>query len=152
MGCGKSLQNIGSLTYFSLYGIKTRGTITRIVDGDTFDMAIQVNTRDMMTINGKTPILTNNHTIFTSLYRCRLANMDAAEKKTDKGKLAIAYLTNICESQKYIFDCTLGKYDKYGRLLITIYTNDGLDISELMISHPSGFALPYDGKTKKAIL
>jgi len=40
-----------------------------------------------------------------------------------------------------------GKWDKYGRLLGTIFTTDYININELMIKN--GFGYRYDGGTKK---
>lgn len=152
MGCSASVQNFEHLTYFTLKGIKTPGTITRIIDGDTFDMVLEIKTLDISNIRvkNKVPILTRNHTKFTSLYKCRLQHVDTAEKKTDKGKLAIVYLEKLCRDNKFEFNCLLDGYDKYGRLLVSLYDKNGLDVSELMISHPDGFAKPYYGGKKES--
>lgn len=152
MGCTSSINTYLDLTYFTLKGIKSRGQITRIVDGDTFDMALEIKTQDISNIRvkGKVPLLTRCHTSFMSLYKCRLLGVDTAEKNTEKGKLAIEYLKKLCQENNFTFDCLLGSYDKYGRLLVSIYTSDGLDVSELIISNPDNFAKPYYGGKKES--
>ena len=45
-----------------------------------------------------------------------------------------------------ILKAKLGKFDKYGRLLIEIFDNDNISINDKMINKM--YAIRYDGKTK----
>ena len=88
-------------------------------------------------------------------FRCRLSGIDTAEirsKNIEEKKFAIKtrdYLANLILNQ-YVW-ITFGEFDKYGRLLCTIYlthkdTKHNHSINERLIEE--GYAQPYNGDTK----
>ena len=117
---------------FNLKGLKTFARFTKIYDGDTL--------KAIFPFNGV-------------LYKwtCRLTNLDTPEIRTKSKKekeLAIKardYLRNIVLGQKLMVECH--EFDKYGRLLITIYDQNSENVSEILIKN--GFGRSYDGGHKK---
>jgi micrococcal nuclease len=85
--------------------------------------------------------------------KCRLIGIDSAELRTQNIKekeLALkgkTWLIGEILNQKVWVKC--GGWDKYGRLLGTIYkqNKDKVSINELLITN--GYAYTYDGKKKK---
>lgn len=81
---------------------------------------------------------------------CRLLGIDSAEIRTSNKSekehaiKARDYLSNLILNK--IIDIKCNKFDKYGRLLITIYYND-ININEQLVQ--LNYAYEYDGKTKK---
>lgn len=84
--------------------------------------------------------------------KIRLAGIDTPEiksknfKEKEKGKLARDYLSHLIYYK--IVKIDFGKYDKYGRVLGTIFYN-GKNINQVMID--KGFAYKYNGGTKLTV-
>ena len=84
-------------------------------------------------------------------YSCRIVGIDTPElrtKNTEEKKLGIIardYLRELVLEK--IIKIKVLDFDKYGRLLINLYTpDDDKDISNMMIT--GGYAKPYDGGKK----
>ena len=85
--------------------------------------------------------------------KCRLTGIDSAEIRTQNIKekeLALKgknWLIEEILNKKVWVEC--GEWDKYGRLLVTIYkkNKDTISINELLVTN--GYAYKYDGKKKK---
>ena len=81
---------------------------------------------------------------------CRLIGIDSAEIRTSNMKekahaiKARDYLSDLILNKLISIQC--GKFDKYGRLLITIFYNDE-NINEKLVTLK--YAYKYDGKTKQ---
>ena len=60
-----------------------------------------------------------------------------------------ARMKELCGKQVYIESLDGGKLDKYGRLLINLYTLDGINISATLIKE--GLAIKYSGGRKKHV-
>lgn len=113
------------------------GKVVRVYDGDTITIAAR------LCIDGiDIPRLYR--------YSVRLRRIDSPEKKTKNKKekeLAI-------KSRDALSDLIMGKmvilenieYDKYGRILAEILTEDQINVSDWMLD--GGFAVKYDGGTK----
>ncbi len=166
MGCCFSITNtyinnkklikssIKNAPLFSLDGLKTKGKIIDIYDGDTVTIAILINNE-------------------IKSFKCRLFGIDTPELKGDTHELGIRarnkcieYITNgniilspniqyskenireICETNYTLINVECGPFEKYGRLLVTLYTSSDnkVSINQQLINH--GFAKPYFGKTK----
>ncbi len=137
---------------FSLSGLKTKAKVIDIYDGDTLTIAIVLNNE-------------------IKSFKCRLFGIDTPELKgnqSDSGIRArnkcIEWITNgkiilntnlvytreniknICKDNDTLVTVDCGPFEKYGRLLITIFNKDGTNINQQLINH--GFAKPYFGKTK----
>lgn len=88
-------------------------------------------------------------------YKARMAGYDSPEMKPLKSNLnreaekkaaidaKTALLTKINNELVYI-EC--GEFDKYGRILITVYTRDGENINSWMMTQ--GYGTPYNGEKK----
>jgi micrococcal nuclease len=127
---------------YSYEGIRKKVKVLRIVDGDTLDIALHHD---------------ETNKIFK--YRVRLYGIDTPEKRPLKSNLnrdkeieaakkSSKAMQDKLQENNNIVLALFYKPDKYGRLLCTIYDNNGNDINEWMIQ--SGHAYAYYGKTKKS--
>lgn len=99
--------------------------VEKIVDGDTFDVALDLGMR----IQVRT--------------RLRLAHVDAPETSTDEGKHAKLMVTAKMPVGAPITVATQ-KPDKYGRALATVQLEDGSDLAAWMLTNVPG-ARAYEG-------
>ena len=120
-----------------------RATVTRVIDGDTFDCEIDLGFD------------------LTIKQRVRVAGVDTPEKRTrdlEEKKLgldATLWLEDkLEEGANAGYDLTVrteldkGATGKYGRLLGWLYVGDAVvSLNEQMIAE--GYAWPYDGGTKQ---
>lgn len=136
---------------FSLDGLKLKAKVIDIYDGDTITLAFYINNE-------------------IKSFKCRLYGIDTPELKGNQSDLGIRsrnklieYITNgktilqpniiytrdniktICKENYNLVTIQCGHFEKYGRLLITIFNKDGININQQLINH--GFAKPYFGKT-----
>lgn len=141
-------KEIPSLAIHSFCPSRVKATITRIIDGDTVDATVFIPFSSLPCIVGE-----KGQGGFLTSVRCRLAGIDAAEHNTDKGVVAINYLTKLLVEFNFHVEIQFGKPDKYGRALATIYTGD-TNINQAMLDYNDSIvgkiANPYDGKTKKS--
>lgn len=135
MGCKSSKQNINYSTYqtlptFSFNRFKKKVKVLKVYDGDTIWVAM-------------------NHFNMLFKIKVRLTGIDTPEIRTknleekEKGLAARDFLKKIIDNKIILLEC--GNFDKYGRLLGTIYFNN-ININNLMIVNKH--AVKYDGKTK----
>ena len=116
---------------FTLSGLKTEAKCVKCYDADTIHIVIYLN---------------------NSLQRfvCRLVGIDSAEiksKNASEKEAAIKardYLKEMILDKLINVEC--GKFDKYGRLLITIIYND-MNVNEHLVEKKHAYK--YDGKTKR---
>ena len=126
--------------------------VVRIVDGDTIDVDIKLGFR--MRIEKQ---------------RCRFYNIDTPESRIntkDEGliggktlsqrrkekKLGLASkarMKKLCGKEVYIESLDGGKPEKYGRLLVNLFTLEGINIGKLLIDE--GHAVKYSGGKKKHV-
>jgi endonuclease YncB( thermonuclease family) len=132
--------NADNTVWLSLDGQKLRCKVVDVYDADTVTLIVP----------------------FAGLYfkkKCRLTGIDAAEKRTknlEEKKVALKgqqYVSDLILNKEVWVDC--GDWDKYGRLLGTIYTKKsqmraGWDRSLNRAIVAEGFAYLYDGKKKRA--
>jgi len=142
--------NVKNTTCFSFDGKTFFTKILDVYDGDTLTMTIRVDNCNFKT-------------------NCRLNGIDCDEMKSrnhlerTNAKKARQYLIFLLTDRKIEIDSTrreiqdlfstdkclvkvcCGKFDKYGRILVTIWKND-VCINDEMIRQ--NFAVSYDGKTK----
>ena len=145
-------EKIPELKVFSCVNIGCYCIIERIIDGDTMDCILKIpyselERNSMIYINNSS----NNNSKFVYFkFKCRLFGIDAAEKNTIQGQIAILLISNILSLNKQYF-CRLFGNDKYGRQLISIYDKNK-DISERLLdfqhSKYGNVYCKYDGKTK----
>jgi endonuclease YncB( thermonuclease family) len=126
---------------FSFNGLETQAKIVDVYDGDTFKACFKHNGKIIK-------------------YTCRTTGYDSPEMKPLKTKpnrdieIAAAkrardyfkMLVNF-EDTKSIVYLKFGKFDKYGRILTTVFTDDNpLSVNDIMLKNGQG--TPYDGGTK----
>lgn len=125
-------EDLEKIKIFSLEGLKTKARFCQIYDGDTC----------------KAVFLYNNE---IKRWNCRINGIDTPELRTknikekELGITARDYLKTLLNNKT--LDITCGSFDKYGRLLIDIYDEDGISISNKLIE--KGYANKYNGGTKK---
>lgn len=96
-------------------------TVTRVIDGDTFEIQ---NGQKVRLIGVDTP---------------ESVHPDA-EKNTEFGKAASAYTKNMLEGKKVYLEKDVSETDRYGRLLRYVYLEDGTFYNELLVKE--GYANP----------
>ena len=132
----RKLAKVDSSTInrFSFNGISTYARICKVYDGDTVTIIFQYKGEMIK-------------------YSCRIYGIDTPEIRTKdldekkRGYEARDFLKSYIDDQ--IVKIDLFKFDKYGRLLGTIYANVGgtyKDVARLMIDNNHG--KPYFGGTK----
>jgi endonuclease YncB( thermonuclease family) len=126
---------------YSYENLKKIIKVLKVIDGDTLDIALYYDA------TGK---------IFK--HRVRLYGIDTPEmhpalsnperlKEIGEAKLARDALVQRLEENDNLLVAHFHKFDKYGRLMATLYDKQGDDINKWMIA--SGYAQEYFGKTKK---
>jgi endonuclease YncB( thermonuclease family) len=113
------------------------GKVVRVYDGDTIHIAARLRV---------------DKTMVPGLFRysVRLRRIDSPEMKT-KNKKEKELAT---KSRDALSNLIMGKmvflenveYDKYGRILAEVLTDNGVNVSDWMIK--GGYAVDYDGGTK----
>lgn len=127
------LRNISldKVKFISLDGEVVLGRIIDVYDGDTF-----------------TCILPYEDGFYK--FKCRLNGIDCPELRTNNPREkeeALKAKNFVVKYMNLILRMECGKFDKYGRLLVNVLTEQG-DLSKLLIDRKLGVA--YDGGTKKA--
>lgn len=146
-------STIENITRFSLEGVETEAKVVYVYDGDTCDVVF------VRQIGQESERLR---------YKCRLADIDAVELKTRKGRVCRNYLAHLClgksrsssnddvdgtkvrreiqndlnESKSLVY-AKFGKFDKYGRLLATIQKTENSRESFNKLLIKNGLAVAY---------
>ena len=126
---------------YSYENLKKMVKILKVIDGDTVDIALYSD---------------DTRKIFK--HRVRLYGIDTPEmhpslsnpdrlKEIGEAKLAKEALIQRLQENDHLVIAHFHKFDKYGRLMATLYDKQGDDINKWMIT--SGYAQEYFGKTKK---
>lgn len=117
---------------FSLDGYHTRAKVTNVHDGDTIRAVFKMPHSD-------TPYK----------WTCRLSGIDTPELRSHdmhEVQLAEAARTELTETVlNKVVDIACGKFDKYGRMLVTI-SIEGVCINDMLKN--KGHARAYDGREK----
>lgn len=121
---------------FTLEGSFVQGKIVDVYDGDTVKIVLN---------------LSINSDYFR--WNCRLSGINTPEirtkntKEKEFGLLVRDKLKERIENKILLIKC--GEFDKYGRLLVEIYENNGqlFSINNWLIEN--NYAKPYDGGTKE---
>jgi micrococcal nuclease len=121
---------------FSLEGTFVPGKIVDVYDGDTVKIVLE---------------LSINSEYFR--WNCRLSGINTPEirtrnlKEKEFGLLVRDKLKERIEDKILLIKC--GEFDKYGRLLVEIFENNGelFSINNWLIENK--YAKPYDGGTKE---
>lgn len=117
---------------FSLEGKTFQAKVVKVYDGDTIQAVFE---------------------IFDTYYRwsCRISHVDTPELRTkDEEEKKRGYETRDKLSELLlgkIVTLNCGKFDKYGRLLVEIVTDQNVVIHEWLIK--GGYAKAYEGGTKE---
>lgn len=125
--------------YLTFAGLQCRGKITKVIDGDTVDLLLEVPNRRLLqrSASGSTWIKV----------RARLGGIDCYEKKTVQGKQATELMTTWYSEVKNVVWCSVGKPDKYGRTLVTLFPRVGAESFNDRILK-AGLAVRYEGGKK----
>lgn len=121
-------QLCDTATPYTLEGRSVLGRVSRVIDGDSMHIS--------MSIDGH-----------VSTFPCRIANLDCPEirtrnlKEKELGLLAKKHVEELIRND--VICIKIGEFDKFGRLLTTIYTPDGTNIAESLIEH--GLGREYNG-------
>jgi micrococcal nuclease len=102
-------------------------TVEHVVDGDTFDVAIDLGFR------------------LTQRTRVRLHHVDTPERGTPAGTAATARVRDLLPIGCRVVLRT-SKPDKYGRSLAVVCLPDGRDLATVLVAEKH--AVPYEGGTR----
>ena len=109
--------------------------VTRVIDGDTLEVQAMIWPKIVVSVSVRVAGVDTPETFQPKCPEEKALGMKAKElvqKLFPPGSVAL--LRNVAE-------------DKYsGRVIAKVYTTDGTDLAELLITH--GLAKPYFGKTK----
>lgn len=143
-----SIDNLGSLSNLTLKGIRCNGVITRVVDGDTYEIALGVTVADLCykTCCAMAHQSVLSETIILKI-KCRLKGVDAAEMKTEQGQEARELVIRWFQQRgNKVWVETEGN-DKYGRILASVWDRTRKeDIGTYLLCYkgPNGpIAKPY---------
>ncbi len=106
---------------------KYGGFVTRVIDGDTFEVLIELGFG------------------VTQKFKVRLDGIDTPETSTQKGMAAKEFVRNLIEN-KYVTLTDEGS-EKYGRARASVELPDGKDLTEYLIESKIG--IEYHGEKKK---
>mgnify|MGYP001469147289 CR=1 FL=1 len=101
----------------TLFAAEMKGTVIRVIDGDTIDL-----------FHERKPV------------RIRLANIDAPEKKQAYGRWSLQKLNSLVIGQPVTVTYT--QSDRYGRILGRVVSKNGIEANRYMVQ--SGAAWVYD--------
>lgn len=102
-----------------------RATVRNVVDGDTFDAAVDLGFHVRAEV------------------RFRMAGVNAPElhgSTREAGEAAKAWLASRIGAREVILDTTRGQ-EKYGRWLATVYVDGGESVNQRMVEE--GLAVPF---------
>lgn len=106
-----------------------QAAVTRIIDGDTFDIRWENGVPDRVRIKGIDTPETGSRT------RC--------EAEAEKGLAATVYLQSLI-GKKLVFLETDEKRDGFNRILATVRLADGRDVGNLLLSEGHAVKWPHD--------
>ncbi len=162
-------NTLDSILKYSYEGIISKIYISKIIDGDTYDMIFYVefpkcnlDRRMLVNVPKKhwwSRKKKNNADGYFVKETCRLYGVDTAEKNTDEGKWIRDRAIEICKEHENIFYAKMYERDKYGRVLADFYFRlDDVDKRELSFNEllitikdddGNTVALPYTGGKKE---
>ena len=133
--------DLSKIPLFTLKGLKTKGRICDVYDGDTCKVVFRMNDE-------------------INRWNVRMTGYDTPEMRPPKSqanreleiaaaKQAKSYLQSLIMNPEQLVYIKCGEFDKYGRLLGEIYIkkDDSKSVNQMMIEQGHGYA--YDGGTKK---
>jgi endonuclease YncB( thermonuclease family) len=163
---------IDNLCTFNLIGLRTKGKVTNVVDGDTIDICFYVklsflyNPRPnfhesegkkqqntlVSSIKPQSPKIADSG-LFLKM-RARLNGIDAAEHNVSQGVLATQMMAQLYAKTNNIVYVDCNEFDKFGRILVDLYADQEYKqyLNYYLIDHPDPklgvLAEYYGGKTK----
>lgn len=121
-----SVEQAKGVPKFSLKGFEVDAIVTKVYDGDTVHAVFAIEEQAYFR------------------WSCRLAGINTPELRSpDLEERDLAEKAKVALAEKVLYQqvrIRLGKFEKYGRLLATIYLKDK-NINEWLISE--GYAKPY---------
>ena len=121
-----------------------KAKVVRVIDGDTIDIDIPMGFGIT-----KTKQRCRSHGIDTPESRINTKRQPERIREKEMGLESKARMKVLCGKEVNIESLDGGKLDKYGRLLINLYTLDGINISATLINE--GLAIKYDGGRQKYV-
>lgn len=132
---------------FNYAGCRGICEVSRVIDGDTYDIRFSYNPFKMLPLKGKRRMCLsekNKGMNLTITYRTRLYGIDVYEKNTPLGMEANEYVKRLIEGKKVNY--IMYEFDKFGRILIDIFIGE-TELSKILIS--AGYGYEYFGGEKK---
>jgi micrococcal nuclease len=129
---------------YSYENLKKLVKVLKVMDGDTIDIALHYEDTGKIFKHR-----VRLYGIDTPEMHPSLSNPDRA-KEIEASKQAKAALTNRLLENDNLVIALFHTFDKYGRLMASLYDKQGEDINKWMIK--SGYAEEYFGKTKKKFI
>ena len=128
-----------NIQVFSYNGLYKNCKIVDVYDGDTFKACFYYNGELI-----KYTFRTLGYDSPEMKPKLNKKNRNIEKKKAIEARDYFIKLTN---DKNGIVKIKFGKFDKYGRILATVYNKNNKNVNNLMIE--SGHGIPYDGGKKK---
>ena len=124
-----------TVEYFSFRNYECLAKVVHIYDGDTVHLVLPLpDTHKLVKIKAR-------------LYGIDTPEMRISEQKESALK-AKERLIELLQKMNYIVHVKCGEFDKYGRVLVTLYSTEfSKSLNDILIEEGHGYA--YFGKTKK---
>ncbi len=156
-------MNTNDIDIFSLNNINTIGKVVEIYDGDTCKIIVVFNNglyKFNCRLNGlDTPEMKpslnkpNRDQEITNAHKCRnrLVQLSTDCECPINNILKKQDCQTLIDTNKKIIKIQCHEFDKYGRLLVTLYDNDNnKSINQILIDE--SYAKSYDGGTKEQFI
>lgn len=130
-----AFANVDNVDFLSFDGYKTTAKVVYVYDGDTVHLVLPLReTRRLIKIK-------------TRLYGIDTPELRIKEQK-EQALVAKNKLIELLAETNYMVNVECGKFDKYGRVLVTLYsTKHEKSLNQILVDN--GCAYEYFGKTKK---
>ena len=133
-------QSTNEIPLFTFAGMKCYGKVVDVYDGDTFKVCLYHDNK-IIKINCRA----FGYDSFEMKPKLNIIDRDAHIKKAKEAK---QYLTDLLEATNHIIYVHCYKFDKYGRVLVMLYSKKSSikSINDIMIE--TGHGIPYYGGKK----
>lgn len=140
---------------FDLKGYVCKAKVLRVIDGDTYDLSVQVSLKWLMdTYKATLSFQATDDHFMTLTLNCRLFGIDCAEKNTTQGQEIKAWVIDTFNRQGNMIWVQLLHPDRIGRTLVNVFLTEDLSqnlTNTILSSFSDQYAYEYYGATKHAI-
>lgn len=140
-----SQEHLDIIPRFTLVGLSTKARVVKVIDGDTLDLVFYVSLEQLLVLK-----MDVNGGFFTR-WVTRITEYDAAESKTERGRIAKDMMCEKMLQLNNIVYIRVIKFEPHGRVLADVFEDPEytkhIKHYFLDYTHPTlgKIAVPYDG-------